>query len=166
MAVGVSLLMIGGEFDLSTGVAVISSGITASMFTWFFVTNVWVGVAVALVFSLGIGFINGVIFIKTRLPSFIVTLAMFLMLAGLNLALTRLIGGSVSTRPISDMDGFASAKIVFGSSLTIGGVSVRISVLYWILLVIIASWVLQDRKSTRLNSSHVAISYAVSCLKQ
>src|SRR5699024_335993 len=30
MAVGVSLLMIGGEFDLSTGVAVISSGITAS----------------------------------------------------------------------------------------------------------------------------------------
>src|SRR5690625_1443504 len=111
MAVGVSLLMIGGEFDLSTGVAVISSGITASMFTWFFVTNVWVGVAVALVFSLGIGFINGVIFIKTRLPSFIVTLAMFLMLAGLNLALT-------------------------------------------------------DRKSTRLNSSHVAISYAVFCLKK
>jgi len=146
MAVGVSLLMIGGEFDLSTGVAVISSGITASMFTWFFVTNVWVGVAVALVFSLGIGFINGVIFIKTRLPSFIVTLAMFLMLAGLNLALTRLIGGSVSTRPISDMDGFASAKIVFGSSLTIGGVSVRISVLYWILLVIIASWVLHRTK--------------------
>src|SRR5699024_7610488 len=146
MAVGVSLLMNGGEFDLSTGVAVLSSGITASLLPCFFVNNVRVGAAAALAFSLRLGFINGVIVIKTRLPSFLVTLAMFLMLAGLNLALSRLIGGSVSTRPISDMDGFASAKIVFGSSLTIGGVSVRISVLYWILLVIIASWVLHRTK--------------------
>src|SRR5690625_6060493 len=29
-----------------------------------------------------------------------------------------------------------------------------------------ASWREQDRKSTRLNSSHVAISYAVFCLKK
>src|SRR5207253_3718895 len=28
------------------------------------------------------------------------------------------------------------------------------------------SWYLRDRKSTRLNSSHVAISYAVFCLKK
>src|SRR5205814_4487806 len=27
------------------------------------------------------------------------------------------------------------------------------------------AWVLQDRKSTRLNSSHLGISYAVFCLK-
>ena len=47
MAVWVSLLMIGGEFDLSTGVAVISSALTASMFSWYFSTNVWVGVGLA-----------------------------------------------------------------------------------------------------------------------
>ena len=35
MAVGVALLMIGGEFDLSTGVAVITSALSASMFSWF-----------------------------------------------------------------------------------------------------------------------------------
>src|SRR5207249_11060569 len=28
------------------------------------------------------------------------------------------------------------------------------------------SWLIQDRKSTRLNSSHVSISYAVFCLKK
>src|SRR5207249_11492952 len=28
------------------------------------------------------------------------------------------------------------------------------------------SWVVEDRKSTRLNSSHVSISYAVFCLKK
>jgi len=142
MAVGVSLLMIGGEFDLSTGVAVISSALTASMFSWYFSVNVWVGVVLALVVSLGIGYINGWILMKTKLPSFIVTLATFLMLTGLNLGLTRLIGGGVSSPSISTMDGFASAKAVFSSSVNIGGVDVKNTVFIWIALVVVASWVL------------------------
>jgi simple sugar transport system permease protein len=142
MAVGVSLLMIGGEFDLSTGVAVISSALTASMFSWYFSTNVWVGVALALVVSLSIGFINGWILMKTKLPSFIVTLATFLMLTGLNLGLTRLIGGSVSSPSISTMDGFDSARAVFASSVTIAGVDVKNTVFIWIALVAVATWVL------------------------
>ncbi len=146
MAVGVSLLMIGGEFDLSTGVAVISSALTASLFSWYFATNVWVGVALALAVSLAIGLINGLILIKTKLPSFIVTLATFLMLTGLNLGLTRLIGGSVSSPSISDMDGFASAKAVFASSVPIGDVDVKITVFIWIALVAAASWILLRTK--------------------
>jgi simple sugar transport system permease protein len=142
MAVGVSLLMIGGEFDLSTGVAVISSALTASLFSWYFSTNVWVGVLLALAVSLSIGFINGWILIKTKLPSFIVTLATFLMLTGLNLGLTRLIGGSVSSPSISSMDGFDSARAIFASSVNIGGVEVNNTVFIWILMVALASWVL------------------------
>jgi simple sugar transport system permease protein len=142
MAVGVSLLMIGGEFDLSTGVAVISSALTASMFSWYFSTNVWIGVVLALLVSLAIGFINGWILMKTKLPSFIVTLATFLMLTGLNLGLTRLIGGSVSSPSISVMDGFDSARAVFASSVTIAGIDVKITVFIWIALVAVATWVL------------------------
>src|SRR5690625_7101031 len=33
-------------------------------------------------------------------------------------------------------------------------------------LLVLTIWTLVDRKSTRLNSSHVAISYAVFCLKK
>jgi simple sugar transport system permease protein len=146
MAVGVSLLMIGGEFDLSTGVAVISSALTASLFSWYFSTNVWVGVLLALLVSLSIGFINGWILIKTKLPSFIVTLATFLMLTGLNLGLTRLIGGSVSSPSISNMDGFDSARAIFASSVNIGGVEVNNTVFIWILMVALASWVLLRTK--------------------
>ncbi|MGX9902154.1 ABC transporter permease [Arthrobacter sp. SA17] len=146
MAVGVSLLMIGGEFDLSTGVAVISSALTASMFSWYFSTNVWVGVILALVVSVAIGFVNGWILMKTKLPSFIVTLATFLMLTGLNLGLTRLIGGSVSSPSISNMDGFKSAQAIFASSVTIGSVDVKITVFIWIALVAVASWVLLRTK--------------------
>lgn len=146
MAVGVSLLMIGGEFDLSTGVAVISSALTASMFSWYFSTNVWVGVVLALVVSVAIGFVNGWILMKTKLPSFIVTLATFLMLTGLNLGLTRLIGGSVSSPSISTMDGFKSAQAIFASSVNIAGVDVKITVFIWIALVAVASWVLLRTK--------------------
>ena len=142
MVVGVSLLMIGGEFDLSTGVAVITSALAASMFSWFFAVNVWVGVGIALLTSLAIGLINGWLLMRTKLPSFIVTLSTFLMLTGLNLALTRLIGGSVSSPSISTMDGFDSAKAIFASSVTIAGVNVRITVFYWVVLVVIASYIL------------------------
>ncbi|MHA7279075.1 ABC transporter permease [Arthrobacter sp. MDT2-2] len=142
MAVAVSLLMIGGEFDLSAGVAVISSALTASLFSWYFSMNLWVGVGLALIVSLLIGFVNGWILMKTKLPSFIVTLATFLMLTGLNLALTRLIGGSVATPSIASMDGFQSARAVFASSFTIGGMDLKSPILIWIVLVVIASWLL------------------------
>ncbi|AJT42680.1 ABC transporter permease [Psychromicrobium lacuslunae] len=146
MAVGVSLLMIGGEFDLSTGVAVISSALTASLFSWYFVLNVWVGVGLALLVSLGIGFLNGWILTKTKLPSFIVTLATFLMLTGLNLGLTRLVGGAVASPTISDMDGFSVAKAIFAATFKIGGVDIQITVLFWIVLVAVASWILLRTK--------------------
>jgi len=146
MAVGVSLLMIGGEFDLSTGVAVISSALSASLLSWYFGLNVWVGVVLALVVSLLIGFINGIILIKTKLPSFIVTLASFLMLTGLNLGLTRAIGGSVSSPSIANMDGFQSAKAVFASSVNIAGIDVKVTVFIWLIMVVIASWILLRTK--------------------
>jgi simple sugar transport system permease protein len=44
MAVGVALLMIGGEFDLSAGVAVTSLALTASLFAYQLNVNVWFGV--------------------------------------------------------------------------------------------------------------------------
>src|SRR5512133_3906837 len=100
-AVAVSLLMIGGEFDLSAGVAVTSSALTASMLSFQLTTNVWVGVVVALAVSLAVGLINCVLLIKTGLPSFLVTLASFLMLQGANLAVTKLLTDNVATDTIN-----------------------------------------------------------------
>lgn len=143
MAVGVSLLMIGGEFDLSAGVGVISSSLTASLFSWYFATNIWVGVALALVLSLGVGALNGWILVRTKLPSFIVTLATFLMLTGLNLAITRIVSGGVASPDVSDLDGFNVASQIFAADIPVGGgVTVKITVLIWIALVAVASYIL------------------------
>ncbi len=142
VAVPVALLMIGGEFDLSAGVAVITSALTASMLSWQLTQNVWVGVLVALAVSLGVGALNGFLLIRTGLPSFLVTLGTFLMLQGLNLAVTKLLTGNVATDSISDMDGFGQARKVFASSVDIAGAQFKITVFWWLGFAAIATWVL------------------------
>ncbi|WP_431945003.1 ABC transporter permease [Actinacidiphila sp. bgisy167] len=142
MAVPVALLMIGGEFDLSAGVLVTSSALVSSMFSYQMTANVWVGVGVSLLVTLAIGFLNGIMLARTKLPSFIITLGTFLMLTGLNLGLTKLIDGTVSTKSIADMEGFASARALFASHLTIGDVDLQVTVLWWIALVAVGTWVL------------------------
>ncbi|WP_370182288.1 ABC transporter permease [Rhodococcus wratislaviensis] len=142
MACAVALLMIGGEFDLSAGVAVTTSSLAASMIAYNLHLNLWAGAALALVVSLAVGFFNGYLVMKTKIPSFLITLSSFLMLTGINLAVTKLITGQVATPSVSDMAGFDSAKKVFASSFEVGGVSVRITVLWWLLFTAIATWVL------------------------
>jgi simple sugar transport system permease protein len=142
MTTPIALLMIGGEFDLSAGVAVTSSALTASLFMYEFTTVAWVGVLVALGVSLLIGFINGWIVVKTGIPSFLVTLGMFFMLQGLNIALTQTITNQVASPDISTLQGFNSAREVFSASFTIGGVNIRTSIIYWLVFMIIATWIL------------------------
>ncbi len=145
-AVAVALLMIGGEFDLSAGVAVTTSSLAAAIFATEVVGNVWIGVVVALFVSLGIGWLNGYLLVRTRLHSFLVTLSTFLMLQGLNIAVTKLITGNVATNDISMMPGFASGHVVFASSIAIGGVTLSIAVLYWIAFALLGTWVLLRTK--------------------
>lgn len=146
MALPVALLMIGGEFDLSSGVAVITSALTASMLSYQLTANVWTGVIVALVVSLAIGALNGWMVVRTGLPSFLVTLGTFLILQGVNLAVTKLVTGNVATDDISDMDGFGQAKRIFASSVDIGGVEVKITIFYWLAFAALATWVLLRTK--------------------
>ncbi|WP_103528104.1 MULTISPECIES: ABC transporter permease [Streptomyces] len=142
MAVPVALLMIGGEFDLSAGVMVTSSALISSMVSYQFTANVWVGVVVSLAATLALGLFNGLMLTRTGLPSFIITLGTFLMLTGLNLGFTKLISGTVATKSIADMDGFPEARALFASQLDIGGFAVQVTVLWWIGLVALATWIL------------------------
>ncbi|WP_431037920.1 ABC transporter permease [Streptomyces sp. P6-2-1] len=142
MAVPVALLMIGGDFDLSAGVMVTTSALVSTMFSFQMTANTWVGVGVSLVVTLAIGFFNGYLRQRTKLPSFIITLGTFLMLTGLNLGLTKAISGGVSTKSISDMEGFDSAHALFASTLTLGGVDFKVTILWWFGLVALGTWVL------------------------
>ena len=116
MACAVALLMIGGEFDLSSGVAVTTSSLAASMLAYNLHLNLWAGAGLALIVALAVGFFNGYLVMKTKIPSFLITLGTFLMLTGINLAVTKLISGQVATPSVNDMQGWDSAQKVFSSS--------------------------------------------------
>jgi simple sugar transport system permease protein len=142
VAVGVALLMIGGEFDLSSGVAVTTAALTAGMLCYQLSLNVWVGVFVSLLVALAIGFVNGYLVVRTGIPSFLVTLSTFFILQGLNLGVTKLITGAVATPNINQLDGFDSAKAVFASDIHLGVMTLKVTVLWWLLFVAVATWVL------------------------
>jgi simple sugar transport system permease protein len=108
--------------------------------------NLWLGAALALALALGVGFLNGYLVMKTKIPSFLITLSTFLMITGINLAVTKLISGQVATPSVSDMQGWDSAQKVFSSSFSIAGVSVRITVLWWLLFTAVATYVLFKTK--------------------
>jgi simple sugar transport system permease protein len=142
VAVGVALLMIGGEFDLSAGVSVVTAALATSMISYQLSLNMWVGVLVGLVVLLLIGWINGMLVVKTGIPSFLVTLSTFFMLQGINLGVTRIVTGTVATQNVSDIDGFNSARAVFASQFGLGPFTVRITVLWWLVFVLVGTWIL------------------------
>jgi simple sugar transport system permease protein len=142
VAVGVALLMIGGEFDLSSGVSVVTSALVAGLTVYQLSLNVWVGVFLSLIVALGVGFLNGYLVVKTGIPSFLITLASFFMLRGINLAVTKGITGTVASDNISELDGFASAKAIFASDIPLGFITIKITVVWWILFMLLASWIL------------------------
>ncbi len=89
LAVSVCLLMIAGEFDLSIGSMIGFAGMMMAIFIVEFEINPSLAIVLSMLVSLGIGFINGYLVIKTRLPSFIVTLGSLFILRGLTVALSR-----------------------------------------------------------------------------
>ncbi|QYN16679.1 ABC transporter permease [Amycolatopsis sp. DSM 110486] len=142
MAVAVSLLMIGGEFDLSAGVMTASTSLVTAILATEAGWNVWLALLASLVFALVVGAFNGWLVMKTGLPSFIVTLGTFLALQGLNLGVTRLVTGTVQVSGMRSTDGYASAGFVFASTVNIGGTPFQISIVWWIGVTAVAAWLL------------------------
>jgi simple sugar transport system permease protein len=141
VAVPVALLMIGGEFDLSAGVMIGSSGLLLGYLTTETGMNIWPAIAVVMAFGLAVGFLNGITVVKTKLPSFIVTLATFFVLQGVNAAGTLLLTGRTSIEEIDLVSGYDSAHRWIASTVW-GPYDFKVKVLWWIGLTIVGTWVL------------------------
>ncbi|WP_424936981.1 MULTISPECIES: ABC transporter permease [Bacteria] len=142
MAVAVAMLMIGGEFDLSAGVMTGFTALVVGIVTTQWGLNIWVAALLSLALALAIGALNGYMVMKTGLPSFIVTLGTFFILAGIDLAVTKLVTGQVAIQGMTNVPMYDTIQPLFGSSVTIGGGTFYISVLWWLLVTVLATWVL------------------------
>jgi simple sugar transport system permease protein len=139
-AVAVALLMIGGEFDLSAGVMTGTAGLFMGIMATEVGMNIWLAILLTLVAAATVGFINGYMVVRTKLPSFIVTLATFFVLQGVNLGVTKEITGTVRVAGLSDVSGYESAFDLFGGSFST--YDYRVSVIWWVAITIVATWVL------------------------
>ena len=119
MAVVVALLMIGGEFDLSAGAMTGTTGLITGIMMSHWHVNVWVAILTSLVVALCIGFLNGLLVMKTGLPSFIVTLGTFFVLRGVNLAGVKQLINQVSVVDFQSAPGYAAGNKLFGSYIKI-----------------------------------------------
>jgi simple sugar transport system permease protein len=102
--------------------------------------NVWPAMAIVLLFGLAIGLVNGVTTVKTKLPSFIVTLATFFILQGVNAAGTLSLTDTTAIQNIDSASGFESARHFFAGDLT--KYDFKVKVLWWIGITIVGAWLL------------------------
>lgn len=134
IALGAGCLMISGEFDLSIGSMVGASSAIMGIAVGQFELSIWVAVVLVLTFAIIVGLTNAVVVLKTGLPSFIVTLAMMLILSGAALGITRLLTNTTVLTVSSD----GAAKVVFGGHFG----AFTSTVFWWLAIAAILSWIL------------------------
>lgn len=142
LAVAVALLMIGGEFDLSIGSLVGLSGAAMAILTSQFGLPLYLSAIFALAMVLGAGAINGYLVVRTKLPSFIITLAGLFVYRGLTIGFTRLITGRTQVGGLDDFSGYEFMQSLFALRIPIGEANFRISILWWFAFAGIATFIL------------------------
>lgn len=124
LGIGVSFLLVSGNFDLSVGGIVALSGVLS---VWF-VQSVgganalstglgmpyWLGVVCALAGALAIGGLNALFVVRFRIPSIIVTLGTMMVARGIAQVITH---GSQRNTNLPEEFGFLGNLTVFGTSI-------------------------------------------------
>jgi simple sugar transport system permease protein len=141
VAVPVALLMIGGEFDLSAGVMIGSSGLLLGLLATRAHMNIWPAIVLVLLFGLAVGFLNGYTVVRTKLPSFIVTLGTFFILQGVNAGGTLKLTGSVAIQDIDAASGFDSARHFFASTVW-SPYDFKVKIIWWVAITALGVWLL------------------------
>ncbi len=166
LAVAVALLMIGGEFDLSIGSMIGFAGVLIGLGVTAFHLPIPLTILIAFAVALAVGYVNGLLVVRTGLPSFIVTLAALFILRGLTLAVTRGVTGRTQI-PYVTADHGDSIVVSLFSGTAFGAVfrwladvgaiatlpdgspaipGVPASVLWWLGLTALATWTLLNTR--------------------
>src|SRR4051812_37325038 len=88
LAVACTFVIITGGIDLSVGTLMTFCAVMAGVFLTFLGMPLYAGIVAAIVFGALCGFTNGVLIAKLRIPPFIATLGMMMLLKGLSLVIS------------------------------------------------------------------------------
>jgi ribose/xylose/arabinose/galactoside ABC-type transport system permease subunit len=121
MAVAVSMLMIGGEFDLSSGSNTGAMGIITILLVketghlGGAGLSLFIAIPISFLVAMGIGYFNGTMVERTKLPSFIVTLGTFFVLKGAKLGFSKLIVDQIQVGRIDEGHGHEFWRKIFAA---------------------------------------------------
>jgi simple sugar transport system permease protein len=108
---------------------------TVAIVSGYYRAPIAVGILAALILGVAVGFANGVLVVRTKLPSFVVTLATLFAVAGLTLGLSVILTGSTSVALRSP----PAAKLLLGDY--IGG-KYQVSLFWWIGAIAVVGFIL------------------------
>jgi simple sugar transport system permease protein len=127
--------MIAGDLDLSVGSSLAAGGTTMAIISGYFSGPTWIGVVAGLLVGILIGFVNGIVIVKTNLPSFVVTLATNFAVFGLVLGFCKVITGTIAV----DIQPDPFFKSILGT-LMFG--LFETAIIIWVIVAIVVSWIL------------------------
>ncbi len=127
IAVPIGFLMIAGELDISIGAMVPASSMCIAIISGYCGLPIAVGIIATLAFGALVGLINGLMVIRTAVPSLIVTMGTLFAIAGLMLFLSIVLTKTTSLSMMSP----AWAKTIFGSYI---GSGFQVMIVWWLVL--------------------------------
>jgi simple sugar transport system permease protein len=141
LGTSVALLMIAGEFDLSIGSLVGFASIVIGIGITTMGLPIWLAILIAVVLTVALGFVNGIIVTRTGLPSFIVTLATLFIFKGLTVVATASIT-NIPYIPISRelVDNDLVARFFNWSVVLPVGGELKVSIIWWIVLTAVGAY--------------------------
>jgi simple sugar transport system permease protein len=134
LGIGVAFLMIAGEFDLSVGAVFALCGVLFGKFIGHYGLDPWLGLLLALAVAACIGLANGLVTTWFGIPSFITTLAAFLVVQGVDLVVS---GGNTIVY-------FGNSKVISVLGGTIPGTTIQYRLL-WFVGLTLALWFVLER---------------------
>ncbi|QRM57100.1 ABC transporter permease [Sinorhizobium sp. BG8] len=139
VALPVGLLMIAGEIDISIGAMIPAGSMSIAILSGYYELPIVVGMLGALGFGVLVGLVNGVLAVRTSVPSLIITLGTLVAVQGLVLAGSVLLTGAASV----PLDAPVWAKTIFGQ--LIGG-KFQVIILWWLALTVVFGFVLHSTR--------------------
>ena len=135
VALPVGFLMIAGHLDISIGSVVPAASMTVAIVSGHYGAPMIVGIVAALLLGFVVGMVNGILIVRTVVPSLIVTLATLFAVAGLTLGVSVILTGSTSVA----LQSGSIAKTLLGDY--VGG-TFEVTLFWWFALVAFAIYVL------------------------
>lgn len=134
VAIPLGLLMIAGELDISIGAMIPAGSMAVAILSGYYGLPIWIGMAGALGLGALVGLVNGLLTVRTSVPSLIITLGTLVAMQGIVLAGSVLLTGNASV----SLDAPAWAKFAFGQ--LVGG-SHQVIILWWLIFAAVIAFV-------------------------